>query len=219
MPRVARAVIEGLPYHVTQRGHRRQDVFYGVNDYKRYLSWLGDYTEKHQLDILAYCLMINHIHLVVIPQLSDALANTMRIINTRHTQVINLKLGLSGHLWHGRYHSSPLDDAHLWAAVRYVERNPVRAGIVKRAEDYPWSSAAFHLGLRKDKLIRSDTMWGSPVEGWEQELNYPEDELIIQTLRTNTQSCLPCGDEDFRAKISEITGRSFERRPPGRPRK
>ncbi|MDO8588590.1 MAG: transposase [Armatimonadota bacterium] len=167
MPRVARAIVEGVAYHVTQRGNRRQDVFFSDDDRRSYLASLKDYCARYALDMLAYCLMTNHVHLVTLPQASESLALTLRAAHMRHSQMINAKLGWSGHLWQGRYFSTALDETHLWAAVRYVELNPVRA------EDYPWSSAAFHLGLRNDKLLRSETQRGGPVENWRKELEDP----------------------------------------------
>jgi len=219
MPRVARAVIEGIPYHITQRGNRRQDIFFSDDDRRGYLSYLKDYSERYGLDILSYCLMTNHVHLVSLPRKADSLAFTLRAAHMRYSQMINSKLGWTGHLWQGRYFSAALDETHLWAAVRYVERNPIRAGLVARAEDYEWSSAAFHLGIREDKLLRSETQWGGPVEEWNRELEVVQDEEMVQLLRSRTQSGFPCGDEGFVQRVSEIIGRPLLLRGRGRPRK
>jgi len=146
------------------------------------------------------------------------MANTLRIVDIRHCQMINARLGWSGHLWQGRYFSTALDDAHLWVAIRYVERNPVRAGLVERAEDYPWSSAAFHLGLKSDKLIKSDTQWGAPVEDWKEALSETEDADTIDLIRNRTHCGFPCGDDDFISRLSESLGRLLVLRPRGRPR-
>lgn len=219
MPRTARVVVKDVPYHVTQRGNRRQDVFYSDDDRRMYLSLLRDYAERYSLEILAYCLMTNHIHLIVIPHCLDSIANTLRILHIRHCQMINARFGWSGHLWQGRYFSTALDDPHLYAAARYVERNPVRAGIVKRAEDYLWSSAAFHLGMRKDRLIKSETMWGGWVPDWERELRGAEDDHVLETIRNRIHCGFPCGDEEFVSKLSDVVGRPLVLRPQGRPRK
>ncbi|MDO8588801.1 MAG: transposase [Armatimonadota bacterium] len=219
MPRTARIVVTDVPYHITQRGNRRQDVFFCDEDRRAYLSWLEHYSQRYDLDILSYCLMTNHVHLVSIPRRLDSIANTLRIVDIRHCQMINSRLGWSGHLWQGRYFSTALDEPHLWAAVRYVERNPVRAGMVKRAEDYPWSSAASHLGKRPDKLIRSNTEWGGIVEDWQEALAEPEDDETMQMIRTRTHCGFPCGDEHFVSKLSEAVGRSLVLRPRGRPRR
>lgn len=111
------------------------------------------------------------------------------------------------------------DDAHLWSAVRYVERNPVKAGMVEHAEDYPWSSAAFHLGLKQDRLIRSHTQWGRPVEDWHKVLAEPEEEQMLQMIRSRTHCGLPCGDNEFISKLAEAIGHPLVLRQRGRPRK
>lgn len=219
MPRIARTVIEGLPYHITQRGNRGQEVFFSDGDRRRYLSWLRDYSDRFGLDVLAYCLMTTHIHLVAVPKSSDSISTTLHALHTRYSNVINTEHGWSGHLWQGRFFSTALDEAHLWAAVRYVERNPIRAGLVKRAEEYPWSSAAFHLGRRPDKLIRAEGQWGAAISDWDRALNEPEPEADVQMLRDRTQRGFPCGDEAFVARLAEAAGRDLVLRPRGRPRK
>lgn len=219
MPRTARVIVKDVPYHVTQRGNRRQDVFFCDGDRRTYLAWLNDYAQTYHLDILAYCLMTNHVHLVVVPRCLDSIANTLRITHIRHCQSINARFGWNGHLWQGRYFSTALDDANLWSAVRYVERNPVRAGMVERAEDYPWSSAAFHLGLKPDRLIRSDTQWGRPVEDWHKALAEPEEEQMLQMIRSRTHCGFPCGDNEFISRLAEIIGRPLVLRSRGRPKK
>ncbi len=146
MPRIARVVIPGIPHHVTQRGNRREDVFSEDNDRQRYLRLLLEYSAKHGLKTLAYCLMTNHIHLVCIPERADTLASVFRPLDLRYTQHFNWSQRISGRLWQGRPFSCALDDAHLCAALRYVERNPVRARMVRKAEHYAWSSAAAHCG-------------------------------------------------------------------------
>ena len=218
MPRIARTVIEGLPYHITQRGNRRQEVFFTDDDRRRYLSWLRDYSERFGLDILAYSLMTTHTHLVGLPNCSDSISKTLHALHTRYSNMINAEHGWSGHLWQGRFFSTALDEAHLWAAVRYVERNPVRAGMVERAEEYPWSSAAFHLGRRPDKLIRAEGEWGMAVQDWDQALNTAEGESDLQMLRDRTRRGFPCGDEEFVARVAEATGRRLILRPRGRPK-
>jgi putative transposase len=211
-------MVKDVPFHVTQRGNRRQDVFFSDDDRRRYLSWLGEYSTKYGLELLAYCLMTNHVHLIVIPRFLDSIARTLRILDIRHCQAINARFGWSGHLWQGRYFSTALDDAHLWSAVRYAERNPVRAEMVSRAEDYPWSSAAFHLGRKPDALIQSAGSWGRPIDGWQEALSQPEDEQMVQTIRTRTDCGFPCGDDEFVNRLSEALGHPLILRPQGRPK-
>ena len=146
MPRMARVVIPGVPHHVTQRGNRGEEVFFCDDDRRRYLDLLAKYGAKHGLAVHAYCLMTNHVHLVVVPETAESLAAALKPLHLRHAQELNHRLNISGILWQGRFHSTPLDERHFWAAVRYVERNPVRTGMVEHAWDYPWSSAAAHCG-------------------------------------------------------------------------
>jgi putative transposase len=219
MPRTARLVVEYVPYHITQRGNRRQDVFLNDDDRRQYLGWLRDYSERHGLELLAYCIMDNHVHLVAVPHSLDSIARVLQTLHMRHSQSINSREGWGGHLWQGRFSSTGLDEAHLWAAVRYVELNPVRAEIVQRAEEYAWSSAAFHLGIRPDRYINTSSEWGSAVEGWAEALSLPEDEQVVDLIRLRTKTGFPCGDEDFLARMAKISGRDMVVRQVGRPKR
>jgi len=158
MPRLARIVFAGIPHHITQRGNRRADAFFDDADRTSYLKWLKEYAQIHEVEILAYCLMRNHVHIIAVPGQTDGLQRVLKPLHMRYAQDINRRHGWSGHLWQGRFFSSPLDDAYLWFCVRYVERNPVHAGIVQRAEDYRWSSAALHCGLRSDAMITTNSI-------------------------------------------------------------
>lgn len=153
MPRLPRTVFAGLAHHVTQRGNRREPIFFTDEDRLVYLSWLKEYANKHQVEVLAYCLMSNHIHLIAVPAADDGLQRALKPLHMRYAQRVNRRQGWSGHLWQGRFFSSPLDDAYLWTAIRYVECNPVRAGMVQCAEDYRWSSAAAHCANKPDGLL------------------------------------------------------------------
>ena len=146
MPRLTRIVHAGVSHHITQRGNRREKAFFTDDDRRAYLDWLKEYAEKYEVDILAYCLMTNHIHLVAVPKTEAGLQRMLKPPPMRYAQRINRTRSWKGHLWQGRFSSSALDEAYLWAVVRYVERNPVRARIVRKAENYPWSSAAAHCG-------------------------------------------------------------------------
>ncbi len=125
MPRLARIAIPGVPHHVTQRGNNRQDIFFAVEDRSFYLEWLAKYASEAGLDILGYCLMTNHIHLVVVPHEEDSLADGLGRAHWRYSQMVNRLHGRSGHLWQGRFFSCALDDEHAYGALAYVERNPV----------------------------------------------------------------------------------------------
>ncbi len=164
MSRRARIVLAGVPHHVTQRGNHRQQVFFDDADRLAYLDWLRLYSAEEAVSVLAYCLMPNHIHLVAVPAKPDALRRALKPLHGRYAHRVNRELAWHGHLWQGRFHSAPLDESHLWAAVRYVERNPVRAGLVEIAQRYPWSSAAAHCGLRHDPVLSAEARWQRQIE-------------------------------------------------------
>jgi len=146
MPRVARIVVPGCPHHITQRGNNRQDVFFVADDYRLYLAILGQEANRYGLELHAWCLMTNHVHLIATPTSEASLAKAVGRTHWLYTQSINRLHGRSGHLWQNRFDSCPLDDKHFWAAMAYVERNPVRAKLHRKAWLYPWSSAAAHCG-------------------------------------------------------------------------
>jgi REP-associated tyrosine transposase len=147
MARLPRVVVVDVPHHVTQRGNARQVIFSGDSDRLAYLELLRQQCELYHLSLLGYCLMSNHVHLVVVPRTVQALAQTLKQSHGRYAAYWNARQSSSGHVWQGRFYSCPLDDAHLWAALRYVELNPVRAGIVDAASHWRWSSAAAHCGV------------------------------------------------------------------------
>ena len=130
MPRNARAVAPSIPYHITQRGSNRQAVFFRLSDRKLYLQLIRENMAEAGVQIIAYCLMTNHVHFVAVPEREDSLAILFGRAHGRYSQAVNTRLGRSGHLWQARYHSCALEGAHLWKGIRYVEANPCRAGIV-----------------------------------------------------------------------------------------
>jgi len=220
MPRLARVVIPGIPHHVTQRGNRGEPVFFSDADRQRYLQLFLEYSAEQGLRALAYCLMTNHVHLVCVPEKSHSLAGVFKPLNVRYTQHVNWTQTLSGRLWQGRFFSCPLDEGHLWAAIRYVERNPVRAGLVGRAEEYPWSSVASHCGLRTDILLSPlpDGGPGSSPE-WSAWLGEGDDPRTLEQLRLNTRTGRPAGEKGFVAKLESLLSRALWPKPVGRPRK
>ena len=153
MARLARAVAAGVPHHVTQRGNRRQPTFFGDADYEMYRALLATSCGRHGVTVWAYCLMPNHVHLILVPAAAPGLRLALGETHQRYTGVVNRRQGWVGHLWQGRFASCALDGSHLVAAVRYVELNPVRAWLAERAEDWPWSSARAHLAGRDDGLV------------------------------------------------------------------
>ncbi|MEX2150367.1 MAG: transposase [Steroidobacteraceae bacterium] len=222
MPRIARFICPGLPHHVTQRGNRRGTVFFTNEDRVTYLRWLKDYTSKHGVDVLAYCLMTNHVHLVVVPATGHGLHRALRPLHMRYAQRVNRAREWHGHLWQGRYFASALDAYYVWVAIRYVERNPVRAGMIDQAEGYAWSSAAAHCGYRFDPLLTTDSTWRRQCEaigGWSAWLAGEEDRESVDLLRRHANKGLPCGSPNFVEMLEQSTGRTLRCRPRGRQRK
>ena len=188
MPRIARTVFAGIPHHITQRGNHGENVFFTESDRHLYLQWLKEYKLRYKIEIIAYCLMNNHIHLVTVPAQADSLQRALKPLHMRYAQHINRKQKWAGHLWQGRFFSSPLDEAYLWSCVRYVERNPVRAGMVAKAEDYPWSSAAAHCGLKSDPLLTTtSTYWQAfaLINSWSAWLDEQDDTECLKIIRRN----------------------------------
>ena len=221
MPRTARTVIAGSAHHVTQRGNNRQDVFFVDDDRKNYLSLLKKYSEAEGLRVLAYCLMSNHVHMVVEPGEERSLGRAMARTHLAYTQYINRLHGRSGHLWQSRFYSCGMEDKHLWMAIRYVERNPVRAGIVGKAWEYEWSSAGAHSGDPDRSGLLDMEDWGRRTcgEDWKQELagaDTPED---LQRLRAGTRHGRPLGSDAFISKLEVRFGRRLRALPHGRPKK
>jgi putative transposase len=205
---------------VIQRGNRRADIFETDEDREAYLRFLEKYCARRGLEVWAYCLMTNHVHLVAVPQRAESLGQGLRDAHTVYAMYFNSRTGLSGHVWQGRFYSCPLDDQHLWAAVRYVERNPVRAGMVERAEEYPWSSAAAHCGLRESELLATDFPPPGAIEDWAAWLRVEgEDNGAAERIRKRTHTGRPCGSEDFLLKLERMLQRPLRPKRGGRPRK
>lgn len=222
MPRVARFVCPGVPFHVTQRGNRRGSVFFNDYDRESYLACLTSYSRRHELAVLAYCLMTNHVHLVAVPATRRSLQRVLRPLHMRHSQRINRLKNWSGHLWQGRYFASALDERYLWAAIRYVELNPVAAKLTARADDYQWSSAVAHCGIRFDPVLTTMPFWTERLRGvgeWQAWLGRGEDAEERSLLRRNTSKGLPTGSPEFVEQLEESTGRKLSLRSRGRPRR
>ena len=146
-------VLPGIPHHVTQRGNRRERTFFEDGDYALHLDLLADAASRHGVEIWSYCLMPNHVHIVAVPRDEDGLGRTFRHVHRHYTGYVNARLRVTGHLWQGRFASVAMDEQHLHAAFRYVALNPVRARLVRRAEDWAWSSARAHLAGKDDHVV------------------------------------------------------------------
>lgn len=216
MPRAVRIVLPGIAHHVVQRGNRRQPVFFGDADRRAYLDLLGQACSKHGTACLAWCLMDNHIHLVLVPAAEDGLRAPLASVHTAYAQRVNRARGLSGHLFQGRFASYAMDDAHLMVAVRYVENNPVAAKMVRRAEDWPWSSARAHLGLAADGLTDVAALSGH-IANWSAMLARgleaaDEAETVEQAMRSGR----PLGGAAWLEAVTKHCGLAPRRRR-GRP--
>ena len=197
-------------------------MFFCDDDRQRYLELLGKYARKHRLAVQAYCLMTNHVHLVVVPKTEASLAGALKPLHTIYSQHVNFTQGLSGRLWQGRFFSCPLDDEHAIAALRYVERNPVRAGLVAVAEDYLWSSAPAHCGDGTDPVI-NDALempaWLTTPDQWSGWLREPwePEEAATSRLRRCTRSGRPAGGTTFLDHVESVAGRVLRAGKVGRP--
>ena len=220
MPRIARIVVPGLPHHITQRGNNRQDVFFTDDDRHRYLRILLEQSKKYQLQVRGYCLMTNHIHLIASPKHEESLAKAIGRTHFIYTQYINRHHGRSGHLWQNRFFSCLLDGPHVYATMRYVERNPVRSKMVRVPWRYPWSSAAAHCGGNDATGLLDLTWWAkfAPPHDWKAQLRTASDEIEVERLRRHTTTGRPLGGDRFIARLETKLGRRLHALPPGRPR-
>ena len=221
MARFARVIVPGYPYHITHRGNRREDVFFKAADRDVYRAWLRRYADEFGLEIWAYCLMSNHVHLIAVPRRADSLARAIGRTHMRYARRTNRLREWSGHLWANRFFSTPLDESHLWQAVKYVELNPVRAGMAARAEDYAWSSARAHALGEPDGLLSQGRPFPAPglVGDWSAWLATGLSEESVKGLRYATATGRPCGGEPFVSMFEGLLGRLLRPLKRGRKKK
>lgn len=194
MPRIARAVATGFPHHVVQRGNNRQEIFFDREDRTQYLLFLKNYAEKWGSSILAYCLMDNHVHLLMKPKSEVSLSKTMQGVALCYTQYVNKKYLRTGRLWEGRYYSSVIEnERYLWTVVRYIEQNPKRAKLVDQVCEYPYSSAKAHVDGSPDKILSEELLNGIQRDDYFHFIsaNIPTDE--IKKIRFATRAGKPFG--------------------------
>jgi putative transposase len=219
MARLARSTAVGYPHHLVQRGHCDQAVFGSDIDYLRYLDWAREYSERFGVDIWAYCLMPNHVHFICVPKIESALARAYNSLHMRYAQYYNGKRGVAGPLWRPRFMSCILDEPSVNEEIRFVENNPVRAGIVSRAEDYAWSSAHSHVTGEPEPLLSDHGSMQAAWPDWRSYLTGGTNEALIRRVRERLRTGRPAGDPDFVRRLEEMLGRPLQARPRGRPRK
>ena len=219
MARLSRIVIPDVAHHVTQRGNRRLPVFFGDDDRRLYLDLVREGCLKAQVTCLAWCLMDNHVHLVLVPQTQAGLRDALGEAHRRYSRAINFREGWRGYLFQGRFASYPMDDAHLMAAVRYVENNPVAAKLVAQAEDWPWSSARSHIA---GKQVSGDTLTdvaalARHVPNWRAYLAHgaeaaealPQAEAVLEAIEARLRTGRPLAEAAWIAEAERAMMRSM----------
>jgi putative transposase len=222
MVREARVVAVGYPHHITQRGNYQQDIFLADEDRRTYLARVQEESAKYKLNILAYCLMTNHVHFICIPQAEDSLAQTFKYVNMKYSQYLNRKIGAGGHLFQGRFYSCVMDETHLYRCVRYIERNPVRAKMVKKAWDYQWSSARVHCGMEESDVLKTRALFRyieGDEKGWKEYIAEKDNPTDIKLIKQNTMRGSVMGELKFITKLEKKMNRPLCVREKGRPQK
>jgi putative transposase len=213
MARIARVVAPGYPHHITQRGNRRQETFFCDDDYRAYIKLMSEWLTRHKVEIWAWCLMPDHVHLIAVPQTQEGLARAIGEAHRRYTRRINFREDCRVHLWQERFASFPMDETHLLTAVRYVEMNPVTAKMVERPEDYPWSSARAHLEGKDDDLAKVEPLL-EMVGDWRSFLT-PLSDQDSELLQKHERTGRPLGDALFIEHLEQTTGRILHPQKPG----
>jgi len=220
MPRIARAVAAHYPHHITQRGNNRVEVFSDDKDREHYIKTLKNYCQKWHVEIWAYCLMNNHVHLLAVPAGEDSLARCIGRTNLMYTQYANRKYKRSGRLWQNRFFSTIVEDEpYVWAVARYIERNPVKAKQVQKPEDYPWSSCRANISGKGDELVSGHTFISEngrkAYRKFLQQTDVKTEQRIIQATSTGR----PLGSKSFIKKLERKLSRRLLPGKAGRPKK
>ncbi|MBL7131924.1 MAG: transposase [Candidatus Omnitrophica bacterium] len=218
MPRIARVVVPEFPHHIIQRGNRRQRVFFNEDDYSQYLKLLNSYSHRFKVDILAYCLMPNHIHLIATPHEDGSLAQAIGETHRNYTRFINFREKWRGYLWQGRFSSYVLDERYLLAAIRYILLNPVKAGIVKKPWDYKWSSARHHMTIDNDSLVKDSLLKGI-IKNWQDFLDLALNDDEVRLFQLHERTGRPLGDNTFIEKLESLLKINLKKKRAGRRKK
>lgn len=222
MPRTARLVVVGYPHHITQRGNYKQKIFSNETDLRKYLSFIKYESKQYSLDLLAYCLMPNHVHFIGVPKREDSMGNVFKYAHMKYAQYYNKKMGLCGHLFQGRFYSCVMDELHTLACARYIERNPTRAKITKKPHLYNFSSAKIHCGMEKSDILGVNRLFDyiqENQETWKDFIGMPDDSGRLKNIRQKTLAGRPLGTNSFVEKLEKRLGKSLKVRPKGRPKK
>ncbi len=212
MARLARVVIPGLPHHVTQRGNGRAPTFFGDDDYALYRALLAESCRAAGVEVWSWVLMPNHVHLILVPSDADGLRRALAPVHRRYAGAVHARERRTGHFWQGRFGAAAMDEAHLGAAVRYIALNPVRARLVARPEDWPWTSVHAHLSGRDDGITTLAPVLErfSPFAGFIADAGDP---ALTEGLRRAETIGRPLGDAAFLAGLEAATNRTLK---PGR---
>lgn len=189
-------------------------TFFGDDDYRAYIALLAEWCRKCSVTIWAYCLMPNHVHLIAVPENDDALRRGIGEAHRRYSRMINFRENWRGHLWQGRFASFPMDESYLLAAARYVEKNPVVAGLVEDAAAWPWSSARAHLAATDDGLVSVAPLLEMTGD-WKLFLNKVEDETQLDEIRKHERTGRPLGSVGFIERLEVALDRPLKRGKPG----
>ena len=215
MARIARVVAPAMPHHVTQRGNQRQQTFFNDEDYQSYLELMSAWCAKHKVQIWAYCLMPNHVHLIAVPATKDSLNLAIGQAHRRYTRRINFREGWRGHLWQGRFSSCIVEQSHLLACTRYMELNPVRAGLVKSPQAWRWSSAGAHVRGKDDILVQAKALLAMIKTPWGKFLSAEAQESEMALFRKHERTGRPMGDEAFIERLERQLARRLKKGKPG----
>lgn len=227
MPRQLRFVVAGEAAHITQRGHNGADCFTRDSDYLLYLLHLRELGEKHGCAVHAYCLMTNHVHLLLTPSTGAACTNLMRDLGQRYVQYFNRRYGRIGTLWQGRYWANVVESArYLLGCYRYIERNPVAARMVRAPQDYRWSSVAANTGQCADALVTPHAEYmalgpdeASRRESYSRMVQESVDEELVRQIRESRDTGYPLASDALKAALAARLGRKTEPGRAGRPGK
>lgn len=188
MPRPLRIFYPGVPHHIVQRGCKRQKIFFDDHDYEYYLKQLGDHLSIYEVEIWTYCLMPNHIHLVLLPNDETSISKVVGLTHKKYSLYLNQKMDWKGTLWESRFKSYGMDEIHTFYALKYVERNPITANIVEKADEYKWSSAKFHIKNESNKYVKLANPYWESTSQWKEYISEPTKKELEKLFEKHERS-------------------------------